>query len=137
MEIILSNHAVDEFKRHLKVKGDSEWSLGNISSFFLKNPVLVEAISYSLPRGGKKPFLKGSTNYLARMSWLYSACFLLLVKKVDSFVAVTSLSGREFRKSVRRKLLRDISENEIHEKITFKFKDLYAYYKNGFIEIHS
>ena len=120
MEIALTSHAIDEFKRHLKLKGDIEWLIRNISNFFLERPMLVKAKSFSLPRRGKSSKFKGISYYLARSSWKNSPCFLLMKKNNENFKAVTSLSGREFRKSVKRKTISDVSESEIQEPIIFK-----------------
>ena len=112
MKINLTEHSLYEFRRHRKGRGDI---LRQIAAFFSKNPILVTAISYTLPRGGASPTLRGRTYYLASSSWKVSGAFLVLDFQGDEYTAVTTLSGREFRRDVSRNLIKEIEEHSVSE----------------------
>jgi len=127
MEIILTNHAVAEFKRHVKASGVPQEVLRNLSHFFSKNPQLVHAYSYTLPRRGKQPKPKGPATYLARNSWKFSKAFLLLVFSDGVYSAVTTLSGREFRSGVKKGRITGVREKPVEEGILYKYGSLEMY----------
>lgn len=120
MEIILTNHAISEFKRHIKARGTPKKVLRNLSKFFSKNPQLVHANSYTLQRKGKQPRPKGPTMYLARDSWKFSKVLLLLVSSNGVYSAVTTLSGREFKRGVKKKRITDVREEPVDEDFLYK-----------------
>ena len=124
MEIILTNHAVAEFKRHIKASGTPKEILRNLSYFFSKNPQLVHANSYTLPRRGKQPKSKGPQIYLARNSWKFSKVFLLLIFDHGAYTAVTTLSGREFRSGLNKERITDVREKPVDEGILYKHGSL-------------
>ena len=120
MDVFLTNHAVAEFKRHTKAGGSLADLIKNISSFFRVSPHLISAKTYTVGRTGKQPRLKGSATYLARGSWRHSKVFLNLVSDNGVFTAVTTLSGREFKRGVKKKRLIDLSEKPVGEEINYK-----------------
>ena len=124
MEIILTNHAVDEFKRHIKASGTPKGVLRNLSYFFSEKPQLVHANSYTLPRRGKRPKSKGPQTYLARSSWKFSKVFLLLVFDHGAYFAVTTLSGREFRSGVNKGRITDVREEPVDGSLQYKYGSL-------------
>ena len=124
VEIILTNHAVAEFKRHIKASGTPKEVLRNLSYFFNRKPQLVHANSYTLPRRGKRPKSKGPQIYLARSSWKSSKVFLLLVFDHGAYFAVTALSGREFRGGMSKKRITDVREEPIDESLQYKYGPL-------------
>jgi hypothetical protein len=124
VEIILTNHAVAEFKRHIKASGTPKGVLRNISYFFSEKPQLVHANSYTLPRRGKRPKSKGPQTYLARISWKSSKVFLLLVFDHGTYFAVTALSGREFRGGMNKGRITDVREEPVDEDLQYKYGPL-------------
>jgi len=124
VEIILTNHAVAEFKRHIKASGTPKGVLRNLSYFFSEKPQLVHANSYTLPRRGKRPKSKGPQTYLARSSWKFSKVFLLLVFDKGAYFAVTTLSGREFRSGVGKKRITDVREEPVDKGLQYKYGSL-------------
>ncbi len=124
MEINLTNHAVAEFKRHIKASGTPKGVLRNLSYFFSKKPQLVHANSYTLPRKGKRPKSKGPQTYLARSSWKSSKVFLLLVFDHGAYTAVTALSGREFRGGMNKGRIIDVREEPVDESLQYKYGPL-------------
>ena len=127
MEIILTNHAVAEFKRHVKASGTPKEVLRNLSYFFSRKPQLVHANSYTLPRRGKRPKSKGPQTYLARSSWKFSKALLLLVFDHGVYSAVTTLSGREFRSGIKKGRITNVREEPVDEGILYKYGSLEKY----------
>jgi len=124
VEINLTNHAVAEFKRHIKASGTPKEVLRNLSYFFNRKPQLVHANSYTLQRRGKRPKSKGPQIYLARSSWKSSKVLLLLVFDHGAYTAVTTLSGREFRSGVKKKRITDVREKPVDEDFLYKYGSL-------------
>ncbi|MBA7605817.1 hypothetical protein ES703_12952 [subsurface metagenome] len=124
MEIDLTDHAIDEYRRHLKTGGNPIQVAREISLFFRVKPRLVFATAYTIPRGSKRSRLKGPSIYLARISWQTSGVLLVLTFNGGNYTAVTSLSNREFGRGVKLKRITDIREEPITEDCLYKYRSL-------------
>jgi len=124
MEIALTDHAVDEYRRHLKAGGTPIEVAKEISLFFRIKPQLVFATAYTIPRGSRRSRLKGPSTYLARISWKTSKVFLVLVFDGGNYSAVTTLSNREFGKGVKLKRITKVGEEPIVEDCLCKYHSL-------------
>lgn len=124
MEIVLTDHAVDEYRRHLRTGGNPLNIAKEIALFFRVKPQLVFATAYTIPRGSKRSILKGPSTYLARISWQTSGVLLVLAFDGGNYTAVTTLSNREFGKGVKLKRITDIREEPIIEDCLYKYRSL-------------
>ncbi len=124
MEIALTDHAVDEYRRHLKTGGTPFEVAKQISLFFRVKPQLVFATAYTIPRGSKRSRLKGPSTYLARISWQNSMALLVLAFDGGNYSAVTTLSNREFGRGVKFKRIIDVKEEPIIEDCLYRYRSL-------------
>lgn len=124
MEITFTLHAINEFKKHLKLKGSNEIIINILTRYFFLRPKLIQAKSYTLPRKGKSPKSRGRNLYLVRLSWKYSKYILLLKEYENGYIALTCYSGHEFRSMVKRNLIQILSERESLEKYIFKYNTI-------------
>jgi len=124
MEIALTDHAIDEYRRHIKTGGNSIQVAKEIALFFRIKPQLVFATAYTIPRGSKRSRLKGPSTYLARISWQNSMVLLVLAFDGVNYSAVTTLSSHEFKKGVKLKRITDIREEPIIEDCLYKYRSL-------------
>jgi len=120
----LTDHAVDEYRRHIKTGGTPIEVAKKISLFFRIKPQLVSATAYTIPRRSKHSRLKGPSTYLARISWKNSMTLLVLVFDGGNYSAVTTLSNREFGKGVKLKRITNIREEPIVEDCLYKYRSL-------------
>jgi len=124
MEITLTDHAVDEYKRHLKTGGNPLEIAKKIALFFRIKPQLVYASTFTIPRKLGKPRSTGTSTYLARISWKNSMVLLVLMFNGEKYSAVTALSNREFWVGVKSKRITDIEEEPIVEDCLYKYRSL-------------
>ena len=121
MEIALTTHAINEFKRHLKESGSPIEVARKIARYFCINPHLVHATAYTVPRGPNPSRLRGPSTYLARISWKTSSVLLVLVFDRGNYSAVTTLSRREFVRGLKYKRITDVGEEPVQEKLLYRY----------------
>jgi len=124
MEIALTDHAIDEFRRHIKTGGNPIEVAKEISLFFRIKPQLVYASTFTIPRELGKPRSTGTSTYLARISWKTSLVLLVLMFKEGNYSAVTTLSNREFGGGVKSKRITKVREEPIVEDCLYKYRSL-------------
>lgn len=124
MEIVLTDHAVDEFRRHLKTGGTPIEVARKIALFFRIKPQLVSASTFTIPRKLGKPRSTGTSTYLARISWKNSKVLLVLMFNGVNYSAVTTLSNREFGGGVKSKRITNVEEKPIVEDCLYKYRSL-------------
>lgn len=124
MEIVLTDHAVDEFRRHLKTGGTPIEVARKIALFFRIKPQLVSASTFTIPRKLGKPRSTGTSTYLARISWKNSKVLLVLMLNGVNYSAVTTLSNREFGGGVKSKRITNVEEKPIVEDCLYKYRSL-------------
>jgi len=124
MEITLTDHSVDEYRRHIKTGGNPLDVAKKIALFFRIKPQLVYASTFTIPRELGKPRSTGTSTYLARISWKNSKTLLVLIFNGENYTAATTLSNREFGGGVKSKRITDIREEPIIEDCLYKYRSL-------------